>query len=130
MKELVETAQQMRKKAKAPYSNYTVGAALLTIDDKIFTGCNVESASYSLTCCAERVAIFKAISEGYHSFKAIAIATENGGSPCGACRQVLWEQCGDIPVFTVDQNNQVKTTSTKVLLPNVFDDQSLIKRII
>ncbi|NQV36394.1 MAG: cytidine deaminase [Candidatus Marinimicrobia bacterium] len=127
MKELVKTAQHMRKKAKAPYSNYTVGAALLTIDDEIFTGCNVESASYSLTCCAERVAIFKAISEGYHSFKAIAIATENGGSPCGACRQVLWEQCGDIPVFTVDQNNQVKTTSTKVLLPNAFDDQSLMK---
>ncbi|NIA18591.1 MAG: cytidine deaminase [Simkaniaceae bacterium] len=127
MKEIIRIAQQMRQRAKAPYSHYTVGAALLTMDDKIITGCNVESASYSLTCCAERVAIFKAISEGYHSFKALAIATENGGSPCGACRQVIWEQCGDIPVLIVDQNNHINTTSSKALLPDAFDDESLIK---
>ena len=117
----------MRQKAKAPYSHYTVGAALLTADDKIITGCNVESASYSLTCCAERVAIFKAVSEGHQAFKALAVATENGGSPCGACRQVIWEQCGDIPVLTVDQNNHITTTSSKALLPDAFDDKSLIK---
>lgn len=127
MKEIIRIAQQMRQRAQAPYSHYTVGAALLTVDDKIITGCNVESASYSLTCCAERVVIFKALSEGYHSFKALAVATENGGTPCGACRQVIWEQCGDIPVLIVDQNNHITTTSSKALLPDAFDDESLIK---
>ena len=115
----------MRKNARAPYSNYTVGAALLTGDRKIITGCNIESSSFSLTCCAERVAIFKAISEGVTTFKAMAVATENGGYPCGACRQVIWEQCGNIPIFTTDANGHIHETTSLELLPHPFDDSKL-----
>ena len=89
--ELISQAAQAREHAYAPYSRYAVGAALLTRSGRVYTGCNVENASYSLTLCAERVALFKAVSEGEREFQAIAIVTSNGGSPCGACRQVLAE---------------------------------------
>ncbi len=125
MDTLIQAAQSARKFAKAPYSQYKVGAAFLLENDAVVSGCNVESASYSLTCCAERVAIFKAISDGHHSFKALAVATRDGGSPCGACRQVIWEQCGDIPIYLVDDKNQVEETTSRLLLPRAFDDTSL-----
>ncbi len=87
-RELVALAQSAREKAYAPYSHYTVGAALLTASGQVFTGCNVENAAYPMAICAERTALVKAVSEGQREFAAIAVATRNGGSPCGACRQV------------------------------------------
>ena len=86
----------MRKRAVAPYSNYTVGAAVLTESGEVIGGCNVESSSYGLTCCAERIAIYNALSAGHKKFTALAVATDNGGKPCGACRQVIWDICDDI----------------------------------
>src|SRR4051794_33319409 len=88
---LLRRALQVRERAYAPYSGYQVGAAIMSATGKIYTGCNVENASYGLTVCAERNAIFKAISEGEREFVAIAVVTANGGSPCGACRQVIFE---------------------------------------
>ncbi len=126
MKELIKHAREMRSLALAPYSGYTVGAAVLTEDGSIVGGCNVESSSYSLTCCAERVALFRAISEGHHSFKGLAVATENGGSLCGACRQVVWDLCGDIPIFITDKNGKIDETTSAKLLPDAFD-QSMLK---
>ena len=106
---LVQTAMDMRNHAHAPYSNYRVGAAVETESGEIIGGCNVESSSYGLTCCAERVALFRAIAEGHTSFNALAVATENGGSPCGACRQVIWDLCIDIPVDICDNNGLLMT---------------------
>jgi cytidine deaminase len=126
MKKLIEHAQEMRSFALAPYSGYTVGASVLTEDGTIVGGCNVESSSYSLTCCAERVALFRAISEGHRSFKGLAVATENGGSLCGACRQVVWDLCGDIPIFITDKNGKIDETTSAELLPDAFD-QSMLK---
>ena len=100
--ELVQKAIGMRSKALAPYSNYKVGAAVLTESGKIFGGCNIENSSYSLTICAERVALFKAVSEGETKFKALSVSTSNAGMPCGACRQVIWDICGNIPVLICD----------------------------
>jgi cytidine deaminase len=125
MKKLIEAAKKVRKNAHAIYSNYKVGAAVLTIDDSIITGCNVESSSYGLTCCAERVALFSAVANGHNKFKALAVITEDGGTPCGACRQVIWDLCGDIPVYIADQNGNIEETTSKELLPNAFDDSSL-----
>ena len=96
--ELIQKAIEMRSQALAPYSNYKVGAAVLTESGRIFGGCNIENSSYSLTICAERVALFKAISEGEKKFKALSVSTNNAGMPCGACRQVIWDICGNIPV--------------------------------
>lgn len=115
----------MMDKSRAPYSNYQVGAAVETTDGKIIGGCNVENASYPLSNCAERTALFTAVSEGYSSFKSLAVATENGGSPCGACRQVIWELCGEIPVYICDANGLVFETTSKALLPNPFDETKL-----
>ncbi len=89
--ELVRQAREARGRAYAPYSNYAVGAALLGKSGKVYTGCNVENSSFGLTVCAERTAVVKAVSEGEKEFEAIAVVTSNGGSPCGACRQVLYE---------------------------------------
>ncbi len=125
MKELIKHAQEMRTFSHAPYSSYTVGAAVLTKDGSIIGGCNVESSSYSLTCCAERVALFRAISEGHHAFKGLAVATENGGSLCGACRQVVWDLCGDIPIFIADKNGKIDKTTSAELLPEAFDKSKL-----
>ena len=122
---LVQTAMDMRNHAHAPYSNYRVGAAVETESGEIIGGCNVESSSYGLTCCAERVALFRAIAEGHTSFNALAVATENGGSPCGAGRQVIWDLCKEILVHICDKNGLLKTFSSSELLPDAFDDLHL-----
>ena len=123
--DLIKTAIAMRSKAYAPYSNYKVGAAIQTNNNIIFGGCNIENSSYSLTCCAERVAIFKAISEGYKKFKALSVSTNNGGMPCGACRQVIWDLCGNIPIYICDNKNLIKTLKTIELIPHPFDKNKL-----
>ena len=102
-----------------------VGSSVETSTGEIVGGCNIESSSYGLTCCAERVAIFKAISEGYREFKSIAVATKNAGMPCGACRQVIWELCGDIPIYICNMNGWIKTITTGELLPEAFDKKDL-----
>ena len=125
MDKLIAAAQAMRSRSHAPYSNYKVGAAILTDDGDIIGSCNIESSSYGLTCCAERVAIYRAVAEVHSSFQALAVVTENGGSLCGACRQVVWDLCGDIPIFIADQNNNIEETSTRQLLPEDFDQTKL-----
>ncbi|MBC8345838.1 MAG: cytidine deaminase [Candidatus Marinimicrobia bacterium] len=125
MTKIIQKAIQMRDKAHTPYSNYTVGAALETKDGNIIGGCNIENSSYSLTNCAERTALFTAIAKGYSEFKALAVSTENGGSPCGACRQVIWELCGNIPVYICDDNGLVEETTSSALLPKPFDESKL-----
>ncbi len=124
---LVSKAVEAKSNALPTYSNFFVGAALLTKENKIYTGCNVESSSYSLTMCAERNAIFKAISEGERNFKAIAVAcdTESFISPCGACRQVISDLCGDIDVVLVNSKNETKVMKTSELLPFAFSDKDL-----
>ena len=124
-KELIRIAKKMREKSYAPFSKYTVGASVETEDGSIVGGCNVESASYGLTCCAERIALYNAVSQGFLKFKAIAVASENGGSPCGACRQVIWELCGDIPILIIDNENKIRETSSRTLLPDAFDKDKL-----
>ncbi len=123
--QLIQKAMDMRHKSHAPYSHYTVGAAVETDSGEIIGGCNVEFSSYSLTCCAERVAIFRAVAEGFKSYKALAVATENGGTPCGACRQVIWEICSEIPIHICDKNGLVKTVLSSEILPDAFDDSHL-----
>ena len=123
--DLINTAIEMRSKAYAPYSNYKVGAAIQTNNNIIFGGCNIENSSYSLTCCAERVAIFKAISEGYKKFTALSVSTVNGGMPCGACRQVIWDLCGNIPIYICNNKNLIKTVNTIDLIPDPFDKKKL-----
>ena len=115
----------MREKSHAPYSKYKVGAAVETTSGEIIGGCNVESSSYGLTCCAERTALFRAIAEGHTSFTALAVATKNGGSPCGACRQVIWDLCKEIPIYICDKNGLVKTVISSEILPDAFDDSHL-----
>ena len=122
---LVQAAMDMRNHAHAPYSNYRVGAAVETESGEIIGGCNVESSSYGLTCCAERVALFRALAEGHTSFNALAVATENGGSPCGACRQGIWDLCKEILVHICDKSGLLKTFSSSELLPDAFDDSHL-----
>ena len=126
-KELVEKAIEAKSNALPKYSNFYVGAALLTEDGKIYTGCNVESSSYSLTMCAERTAIFKAISEGERNFKAIAVAHDHDDfiSPCGACRQVISDLCGDIDVILLKANGKTKVIKISELLPLAFGDKYL-----
>ena len=126
-KSLAEKAVEAKSRALPTYSNFHVGAALLTVDDKIYTGCNIESSSYSLTICAERTAIFKAISEGERKFNAIAVAGDTEGfiSPCGACRQVISDLCGDIDVVLVNSKNETKVIKTSELLPFAFSDKDL-----
>ncbi len=120
---LIQAAVDARKHAYARYSSYQVGAALLCDGGQIITGCNVENASYGLTICAERVAIFNAISQGLRKFTALAIATADGGPPCGACRQVMSEFSKDLPILlvAVDRPNEVVATSLDVLLPLQFE---------
>jgi cytidine deaminase len=121
MEKLINAARLAKKNSYSPYSKYRVGAAVLTDDDTIISGCNVESSSYSLTCCAERTALFSAISSGHNKFKALAVITKDGGTPCGACRQVIWDLCGNIPVYITDENGNVDETTSKALLPNAFE---------
>ena len=125
MEKLINAARLAKKNSYSPYSKYRVGAAVLADDDTIISGCNVESSSYGLTCCAERTALFSAISNGHNKFKALALITKDGGTPCGACRQVIWDLCGDIPIYIADENGNVDETTSKALLPKAFDGSSL-----
>jgi cytidine deaminase len=120
-------AIEARERAHAPYSGFKVGAALKTRTGEIVTGCNIENASYGLTLCAERVAVFKAVSEGLHDFDAIAVAADAKKltPPCGPCRQILWEFCGDIAVHMVDLKGHTLTLRLSELLPMPFDDGHL-----
>ena len=127
--ELIERALRIRARAYAPYSNYNVGASLITESGEIFNGVNVENASYSMAICAERNAVFQAVAHGQRSFRAIAVATDNGGSPCGACRQVLSEFGLDIEVYTVDSEGKiVLETTVGGLLPEAFGPEHLPKK--
>lgn len=119
---LVQKALEARGKAYAPYSEFKVGAAVLSKDNQIFTGCNVENASYGLSNCAERTAIFKAVSEGVREFTAIAIVcgTDNYCSPCGACRQVITEFGDDIKVIMANVKGEYEVVSIQQLLPHTF----------
>ena len=123
---LAKLAKEAGEKAYAPYSNFRVGAALITDSGNIYTGCNIENAAYPATVCGEDVAVFKAISEGYTKFKAMSISTENAGMPCGACRQVIWELCGDIPLYICDEKKLVSTNNSKDLIPDPFDKTKLL----
>ena len=123
---LVAAALDVRERAYARYSNYKVGAALVAANGTIYTGCNVENSSYGLTICAERNAVFKMVADGVQQIKAIAIATENAGSACGACRQVLVEFAGDIPVYLTDEDGNVTETSLHALLPMHFGPEHLV----
>jgi cytidine deaminase len=125
-KELITLANEVRKNAYAKYSNYAVGAAVLGKSGKIYTGVNVENAVYPLTLCAERVAIFKAVSEGEREFEAISVVTDNGGSPCGSCRQVLAEFGMDMIVYIADaKGNLLEETTVEKLLPRAFGANDL-----
>lgn len=127
--DLILKAKAAREKAYAPYSQFLVGAAILTDSGKIYTGCNIESASFTPTCCAERVAIFKAVSEGEKNFSAIAVVGGKKGDtsfdlcyPCGVCRQVMSEFCGkDMRVILSDSQGNIKEHSFGELLPFSFE---------
>jgi cytidine deaminase len=123
MTELLAAALAARQNAHAPYSRFLVGAALEDVRGRIHTGCNVENATYGLTMCAERVAVFKAMSEGAREFRRIAVAadTETLTPPCGACRQILWEFCGDIEITLVNPRGRSETLHLKDLFPRAFD---------
>jgi cytidine deaminase len=123
--DLVAQAITAREDAYAPYSSYKVGAALLAKSGQVYTGCNVENAVYPLTICAERVAVAKAVSEGERSFTAIAVASENGGSPCGSCRQVLREFGKKIVVLIADTGGDYRETRVADLLPDSFSANDL-----
>jgi cytidine deaminase len=124
---LIAAARQARENAHAPYSNFRVGAAVRAKSGRIYAGCNVENASYGLTCCAERVAIFKAVSEGERGFDAVAVVTDADTltPPCGACRQIIWEFCGDVPVILADLAGNSERMSAGELLPRAFDATSI-----
>jgi cytidine deaminase len=124
---LINAASEVRKRAFAPYSNFLVGAAFETADGEIVTGCNVESASYGLTVCAERAAICKAVSEGKMTFTKLAVVVDTDvlTPPCGACRQVIWEFCGDIPVILANLSGRSEIIQMKDLLPRAFDTNFL-----
>ena len=120
---LVEAARQVRENAHAPYSKFKVGAAVEDDAGRIFTGCNVENATYGLTVCAERVAIFKAVSEGHGKFKRVAVVadTDTLTPPCGACRQILWEFCGDVELVMSNLQGKTETLQLATLFPRAFD---------
>ncbi|KQL50789.1 cytidine deaminase [Heyndrickxia shackletonii] len=127
---LIEQAIEARQKAYVPYSSFQVGAALLTENDKLYLGCNIENASYGLTNCAERTAIFKAVSEGENRVKAIAIVGDTEGpiSPCGACRQVIAEFSDDnTKIILANLNGDFVETTINELLPGFFSKKDLIK---
>jgi cytidine deaminase len=126
-RELAKSAQKAKLNSYSPFSKFRVGAALLTKDGTIFTGCNIENSSYGLTICAERVAIFNAISSGASKFKAIAIVSDDHGftSPCGACRQVLSDLACDIDFVMMDSKERFKILKLKSLLPFAFTGKTL-----
>jgi len=121
--DLIQAALEARRHAHAPYSHFAVGAALEDTEGRIHTGCNVENATYGLTLCAERVAVFKAISEGARHFRRIAVATdtEQLAPPCGACRQILWEFAGDIEIVLANPAGKSEVLQLATLFPRAFD---------
>ena len=127
--DLIAAAKAVRENAFAPYSGFRVGAAALGDDGVIYTGCNVESATYGLTMCAERNAIFKGVSEGVKRFSAIAIVadTDKLTPPCGSCRQIIWEFCGDVPVTMSNLKGKTETVQMIELFPRAFDSGFLNK---
>ena len=120
---LLVAALTARENAFAPYSKFKVGAAVEGLDNRIHTGCNVENATYGLTMCAERVAIYKGVSEGARRFKRVAVAadTDRLTPPCGACRQLLWEFCGDVEIVLVNPRGKIETYHLRDLFPRPFD---------
>ncbi len=124
---LISAAKRARENAHAPYSNFRVGAAVRATSGRIFGGCNVENATYGLTICAERVAIFKAISEGERGFDAISVVTDTDAltPPCGACRQLIWEFCGDVPVILANLKGKTEVLGMRDLFPKPFDSSNL-----
>jgi cytidine deaminase len=127
LRELVRYAKKARQNAHAPYSRFKVGAALRTREGEIVTGCNIENATYGLTLCAERTAVFKAVSEGMKRFDAIAVVVDSPklGAPCGPCRQILWEFCGDIWVRMDTLKGLSRIVRMCELLPLPFDRSNL-----
>jgi cytidine deaminase len=127
IKQLIQETLKAKESAQAPFSNFKVGAILVTNDNRIYRGCNIETSSFGLTICAERVAIFKAVSEGEKEFKSIFIASDSKRftPPCGACRQVLWELADDIDVFMINQFGEYQKTVMHELLPFGFDKSFL-----
>ena len=125
---LVESAIAAREKAIAPYSQFKVGAALQTKDGHVYSGCNIENISYGLTVCAERVALLKALSEGAREFAEIAIVTDASvlTTPCGPCRQLLWEYCGDIPVYLHSLKGMDREHRLAEFFPFPFDNRNLM----
>jgi cytidine deaminase len=125
--ELIAEAEKARQNAYAPYSNFKVGAAVESDNGDIYIGCNVESASYGLTVCAERVAIWKGISRGEKHFSRIAVVvdTEEPTPPCGTCRQIIWEFCGDVPVILANLHGKKEVVMMSELLPRAFDSKFL-----
>lgn len=122
-KQLVRAARQARMRAFAPFSRFKVGAAVETRAGRIYTGCNIESATYGLTLCAERVAIFAAVAAGERKFRRIAVVADTGRltPPCGACRQVIWELCGNSEVILANLRGKAQVVRSRDLLPRPFD---------
>jgi cytidine deaminase len=124
--QLVQHALAARQRAYAPYSHYLVGAAVLAADGTVISGCNVENASYPATICAERVALTAAIAQGKRNLRAIAIATRDGGTPCGICRQVMAELGPEMKVYISDEQGNFRATTVRELLPDSFSGASLL----
>jgi cytidine deaminase len=124
---LILAAKRARENAHAPFSHFKVGASLRAASGTIYGGCNVENATYGLTVCAERIAIFKAVSEGERKFDAIAVVTDTDAltPPCGACRQLIWEFCGDVPVVMSNLQSKVEVVRMHELFPKPFDASNL-----
>ena len=118
--DLIKKAIIAQRRAEAPYSDYPVGVALLTTDNSVILGCNIESKAYPTTLCAERVAIFSAISQGYKDFSAMALITQDGAFPCGSCRQIIHEFAGNIPLYIAKDINNYDTQTISDLLPHPF----------
>ena len=118
--ELIKQALIAQNRSASPYSQYQVGAAILTEDNTVILGCNVESKAYPTTLCAERVAIFSAIAQGHRKFSAMALVTEDGAFPCGSCRQIIHEYAGNIPIYISNGSNEYITKTISELLPYPF----------
>ena len=127
MEPIFKAASEARENAYAPYSNYRVGAAVETEDGEIIVGCNVESSSYGLTVCAERVALASAVAKGHRRFKRIAVSSKGDAGPCGACRQFIWDLCRNIPILMISDDGSVEQLMSGDLLPRAFDNRFLKK---
>lgn len=129
MDKLIETALRARERAHAPYSQFLVGAAVEASDGTIFSGCNIENCTYGLTICAERVAIFKAVSEGFNNLIRICVAADSIEltPPCGPCRQIIWEFCENVPVVMVNLKGDQRIVNSADLMPLPFDHRKLRK---